>query len=157
MPNISSTGLMGDGHLQEPIATPTTSVWMKRCSRRWIQCGSPRRRLPDLATTAMRAHTSQGATASVEPLSGWMQTTAPPKPRRPSVTGWVPGTASPTTLTRHAPPKRLSVSPEGNLGGCCFQGLIRKEPHCSMRSGRRLSEQPHQDDSPVGDQDDSAD
>ena len=40
---------------------------------------------------------------SIQPMSGWTRIIAPPKPSRPSVTGWLPGTASPTTLTRHTP------------------------------------------------------
>ena len=95
-------------------------------------------RAPRPRKNGMRAHTSQGATASVEPVSGWMQITAPPKPRRPSVTGWLPGTASPTTLTRHTPKKRLFVSPRVVLGGfrCSPASQRRHRGPARRRRGR---------------------
>jgi hypothetical protein len=113
MPNVSSTGLKG-GRSQprtDRIAENSgLDEEMLRVADRMLIASehAPRpRKSGDAGSHVSRRN------GSVQPMSGWMRIAAPPKPSRLSVTGRLPGTASPTTLTRHTPPKRLSVSPRG--------------------------------------------
>jgi hypothetical protein len=77
--------------------------------------------LPDLEKTAMQASSSPGVRVFFQPTIGWRQTDTPPKPVRPSVTGWGALNGSPNC---HDPAYRhkngFPFPPEVILGGFSF-------------------------------------
>jgi len=77
--------------------------------------------LPDLDKTAMQASSSPGVRVFFQPTIGWRQTDAPPKPVRPSVTGWCALNDKPNHLDPACPPKTaFRLPPEVILGGFLF-------------------------------------
>src|SRR5262245_15023477 len=90
-------------------------------------------------------------------MNGWTRVTAPPMPRRPSVIRWEALHGGPDLADPAYPSKTAFRFPQGGPWEFFLSGISSTVPLGSMRSGRRLTEQPHQDDSPVGDQDDSTD
>ena len=68
--------------------------------------------------TAIEALTSQGVLVFLQPTIGWKRIDSPPKPERPSVTGWDALNGLPNCLDPAYPPKNgFPFPPEVILGG----------------------------------------
>jgi hypothetical protein len=68
--------------------------------------------------TAIEALTSQGVLVFLQPSIGWYRISSPPKPDRPSVTGWCALNGLPNRLDPAFPEKNgFPFPPEVTLGG----------------------------------------
>ena len=82
----------------------------------------------------MQALTSPGVTVFLQPTIGWRRIDAPPKPVRPSVTGWDALNGEPNRLDPAYPNKKrlFRFPPRSSLGVSCL-GMICRKPHALHR------------------------